>query len=149
MCKGRANGLKNIEASIASSSGSDGKVQTHVLLLDSMRSSPKYREIWTATYDVDKKPILVKDPATGESTQAIFNDKPQYEKSPTGTANSRIRYRFRCEQKEIASVQSVAYSKNGDVTSSQNLTEAQLNLNWTEVVPGSIGVALLEFVCVL
>lgn len=149
MCKGRANGLKNVEASIASSSTSDGKVETHVLLLDSLRSSSKYREIWATTYDVDKKPILVKDPATGESTQAFLNDKPQYEKSPVGNANSRTRYRFQCDQKKIASAQSVVYSKSGLVTSSQNLTEAQLNLNLTEVVPMSISEALLEFVCAL
>lgn len=148
-CKGSPKGLKNIEASIASSGKNDVNVETHVLLLDSLRSFPKYREIWTATYAVNEKPILSIDPVTGESTQVWWDDKPQFEKSPIGEANSRTRLRFQCNEKKITLVQSVAYSKSGGVDSSQSLTETQINLNWAEVIPRSTGAALLEFVCTL
>lgn len=148
-CKTAPKGLKNIEASIASSGMKDAKVETYVLLLDSIKSYTKYREIWTATYEVNKKPVIYTDPATGEKTHIKFEDKPQYERSPVGTANSRGRYRFQCNEKKIALVQSVIYSQTGVVSDSRSLTELEINKEWTEVIPSSIGETLLEFVCVL
>jgi hypothetical protein len=148
-CKGLPKGLKTIEASIVSSIANDEKRETFVFLLDSMRSLPKYREIWVAAYDVDKKPILFKDPETGGITHVSIDDKFQYESAPVGDANSRARYRFQCNEKKIVIAQSVTYSKSRAVVNSQSLTEAQINLNWTEVIPKSTGETLLEFACAL
>jgi hypothetical protein len=148
-CKGSPKGLKNIEAAIASSGANDGGLEARVLLLDSIKSNPKYREIWSATYVVDKNPIMTKDDSTGEKIQIRIDDKPQYSYRVTEKSNSRGRFRFQCSERKIVLVQSVEYSKNGAVTDSLSLTEAQVNKNWSEVVPRSIGEAMLEFVCAL
>ena len=148
-CKDSPKALKNIEASIASGNTNDGKIETNTVLLNTIKGFSKHREIWTASYFVNVIPILYTDPATGEKTQFKLNDKPQFEKSPNGKVNSRIRYRLRCDENKIAMTQSVIYLKNGVVSESQSLTEAQINSNWSDVVPGSTGESILVFVCAL
>ncbi len=148
-CKGSPQGMKNIEASVASGKKDDGTVQTLVLSLDSLRINQKYREIWSAEYAVISTPIQHTDLTTGNKTQVVLDGKPQYQRSPDGSANSRARTRFQCKEKKMTTAQSVTYNSNGIVIESYAPNETQINQSWVEMVPGSIGEAKFNFVCAL
>jgi len=149
LCSSRPKGLKNIEASIASSKEMDGAVTTYVVLLDTLRTSPKYREIWQAVYKVQVTPITYTDPSSGEVKQVELLGKLQSQKSPNGTALSRSRNRYDCINRKSVNAQFVDYSASGQVLESKSPSEAEISRGWSEIVPGSIGESLIDFVCAL
>ncbi len=149
LCSSPRKGLKNIHASVVSGKETDGAITTYVVLLHTLKTTSKYREIWQANYKVQVTPITYTDPSTGELKQVEHLGKLQSQKSPNGNALSRSRNRYDCVNRKSVSAQFVTYSETGQVLESKSPSEVEISKGWIEIVPDSIGEALIDFVCAL
>ena len=143
-CKRRQSSFEfDLPITVASGTGAE----VTLLRLSTLQRNGAIREFWISTRASVAEPIMLQRETTGELVPWEVNGVVRTRTVLKPSVTSRVKYRVDCKKNKLVATSSVLYERDGSVKSSYSLRESQIDQEFSDVVPDTVGQDVAKFAC--